>query len=158
MIKKSLLLIIILILTAACSQNRTLEDAVSARYQVGDEWTYLTRPGEPLSTFLVTKIDTSTVDGEEQIFIHIAITDLAIDHPEGGQVTAVPHMPFTEAALNRSALQPFNVIDPIPPEYLNAYQNWRTRYETGDAVVFDVTIAHALDNLQATIQSTTPSP
>lgn len=150
---KKLTLFLLLLLLAACSQSPTLETATSARYQVGDEWSYLTRPGEHLSTFIVTKIDRTTLDGEETTLIHIAITELAIDHPEGGQVTAVPHMAFTEAALLGSAVQPFDVIDPIPQEYLDAYQNWAERYESGDAAVFQTTIATALDNLEATIQS-----
>jgi hypothetical protein len=149
---------LLLLLLAACSQSPTLENTTSVRYQVGDEWSYQTRPGEHLSTFIVTKIDQATIDGEEQTIIHIAVTELAIDHPEGGQVTAVPHIPFTEEALHRSAVQPFDVVDPIPQEYLDAYQNWAERYKSGDAAVFQTTIGSALDNIEATIQSTAVSP
>jgi hypothetical protein len=153
MLKKFLLLILIIFLLTACEQAANLEDGNSGVFQVGDEWTYQTRSGEALSTFIVTKIDQTTIDGEEQTVIHIALTDLAIEHPEGGQVTAVPHMPFLESALFRSALQPFDVIDPIPQEYLNAYQNWKTRYEKGDASVFDSSIAHALDSLEFSLEN-----
>ncbi|MFZ0546253.1 MAG: hypothetical protein WAM60_12485 [Candidatus Promineifilaceae bacterium] len=153
MFKKLLPLFLLLIFAAACSQKPTLEDAVSNRFQVGDEWAYQTRPGESLSTFIVTKIDKATIDGEEKTIIHIAVTNLAIDHPEGGQITAVPEMPFTEETLNYSALQPFNVVDPIPQEYLDAYQDWRERYLSGDAAVFQSTIATALDSLETSLQS-----
>lgn len=153
MIKKLLLIILMILFLAACSESPTLETGTSSRFQVGDEWTYQTRPGEGLSSFIVTKIDKTTLDGEEQNIIHIAIVELAMEHPDGGQITAVPHMPFTENALNRSAMQPFNVVDPIPQEYLDAYQTWAERYEAGDASIFQTTIATALNNLQATLQS-----
>jgi hypothetical protein len=155
MLKKRFLplLLIMLLLLTACSEPQTLEDGTSNVFQVGDEWAYLTRPGEPLSTFIVTKIDKATIDGQEQTIIHIAITNLAIDHPDGGQVTAVPHMPFLEQALFRSANQPFDVIDPIPQEYLDAYGKWKERYEKGDASVFDSSIAHALDSLETSLQN-----
>ncbi len=152
MSKKIISIIFLLLPLAACSQSPTLEDAVSNRFQVGDEWTYNTRPGEPLSTFTVIKIDKTTIDGEEQTIIHIAVNELAIDHPDGGIVTAVPHMPFTEAALNLSAGSPFNIIDPIPQDSLDAYQTWRDRYQSREADIFQTTIAHALDTLQFTIQ------
>jgi hypothetical protein len=151
--KKLLLLLTIILTFTACSTPPALEDAVSNVFQVGDEWAYQTRPGEGLSTFIVTKIDKTTIDGEETTIIHIALNELAIEHPDGGLVTAGPHMPFTETALIRSALQPFNVIDPIPQENLDAYQTWRDQYEKGNASFFNTTIARALDNLQATIQS-----
>lgn len=152
MLKKLLPLLTILLLLAACSDPPTLEDGLSDRYQVGDRWTYFTRPGEGLSTFVVTKIDQTTLDGEETIIIHIAIVDLNIDHPDGGTVTAIPHLPITQAALHRSALQPFDIMDPIPQEYLDAYQNWAERYEAGDATIFQVPIATALDRIQASLQ------
>ena len=148
MLKKILPLFIILFLLAACEQAETLEDGNSTVFQVGDEWTYQTRPGEAISSFIVTKIDKTPIDGEERTIIHIAITGLAIEHPDGGLITGVPHMPFLESALFRSALQPFDVIDPVPQEYLDAYQKWSTLYEKGDAAVFDSSIAHALDSLQ----------
>lgn len=151
--KLTTILLFLIFLTTACSSNPTLEDAESAIYQVGDEWIYQTRSGEEISTFTVIKIDKTTIDGEEKNIIHIAISDLSIDDPDGGQITAVPHMPFTEEALNRSALQPFNVVDPIPEEDLTAYQNWRERYLAGDATIFQITIANALNNLQASVQS-----
>jgi hypothetical protein len=151
--KKLLLLLTIILTFTACSTPPALEDAVSNVFQVGDEWAYQTRPGEGLSTFIVTKIDKTTIDGEETTIIHIALNELAIEHPDGGLVTAVPHMPFTETALFRSALQPFDVVDPIPQEYLDAYQNWADRYQSGNASVFNVTIATALTTVQATVQS-----
>jgi hypothetical protein len=153
MLKKLLPLTILILLLAACSQNPELEDAVSNRFQVGDEWTYLTRPGEGLSSFVVTKIDRATIEGEETLIIHIAVTDLAIEHPEGGQVTTIPHIPITEEALNRSALQGFNTIDPIPQEYLDTYQNWLGRFEAGDATVFQTSIATTLDSIEISLQS-----
>lgn len=153
MLKKLIPLILLLLLITACSETKTLEDGVSNIFQVGDEWTYQTRPGEPLSSFIVTKIDKTIIDGQEETIIHVAITELAIDHPAGGQVTAVPHMPFLEADLLRSALQPFDVVDPIPQEYLNAYQNWKERYQKGDASVFDSSIAHALNSLELSLQT-----
>lgn len=150
-LQKLLPLLLLPILLTACEEVPPLEDGTSNVFAVGDEWAYQTRPGEPLSTFIVTKIDKTMIDGEEQTIIHIAITELAIEHPEGGVVTAVPHMPFLQTALFRSALQPFNVIDPIPQEYLTAYQNWKERYESGDASVFDSSIATALDDLEASL-------
>ncbi len=145
--------LLMLLLTAACSEATTLEDGISNRYQVGDEWTYFTRPGEGLSSFVVTKIDETMLNGEETIIIHITVIDLVMDHPEGGQVTAVPHLPITEAALDRSALQLFDVVDPIPQEYLDAYDNWAERYESGDAFVFQTSIANALDQIQASLSA-----
>lgn len=145
--------LLILLLLAACSEAPTLEDGISNSYQVGDEWTYFTRPGEGLSSFIVTKIDETMLNGEETIIIHIAVVELAMEHPDGGQVTAVPHLPITEAALNRSASQLFDTVDPIPQEYLDAYDNWAERYESGDAFVFQTSIANALNQIQVSLSA-----
>lgn len=152
MLKRLLPLTIILLLLAACSEKPTLQDGLSDRYQVGDQWIYRTRPGEGLSTFIVTKIDKTTIDGEDTTIIHIAVIDLAIDYPDGGQITAIPHIPLTQAALDRSAIQPFDIIDPIPQEYLDAYQKWAEEYEAGDTTVFETDIATALNNIEASLQ------
>jgi hypothetical protein len=151
MLKKFLPFFLLILLLTACEEVPPLEDSTSPVFSVGDEWAYQTRPGEALSSFIVTKIDKMMIEGEEQTIIHIAITELAIEHPEGGQVTAVPHMPFLQSALFSSALQPFDVVDPIPAEYLTAYENWKARYESGDAAVFESTIATALDNLESSL-------
>jgi hypothetical protein len=147
------LFILLLLLLAACNEGPPLEEGQSSVFQVGDEWTYQTRPGEGLSTFIVTKIDQTTIDEQEQTIIHIMVTDLEMEHPDGGLVTAVPHLPFTETALNRSALQPFDIIDPLPEDALRTYENWRERYLRNDASVFEVTIAHALDDIQANLEA-----
>lgn len=157
MFKKRLLpllpLLIVLLLTAACSEQPTLQDDTSIRYQVGDEWTYFDRPDEGESTLIVTKIDKTIINEEEVTLIHIAVIGLAIDHPDGGQITAVPHLAFTENALHSSARERIGTVDPIPQEYLDAYQNWVNRYQTGDATIFNSTIPTALDQIQASLQS-----
>ena len=81
MLKKFLTLLFLMFLLTACEDVPPLEGGTSNVFAVGDEWAYQTRPGEALSSFIVTKIDKRIVDGEEQTIIHIAITELAIEHP-----------------------------------------------------------------------------
>jgi hypothetical protein len=154
---KKLTILLFILLTAGCSsEGPRLEDAVSTKYQVGDKWNYFTRPGEELSSFIVTKIDKITIAGEPQNLIHIYVDRISIDHPQGGTITNIPHMPFTEAALDRSAIQPYNTVLPLPEGAESGYQSWREAYESGDASFFDVSIAHALENLEATIVQSNP--
>ena len=143
----------LLLLTVACSESLPLEDNTSLRYQVGDQWTYFNRPGEDESTIIITKIDKTTINEEEIPLIHIAVIGLAIDHPAGGQVTAVPHLAIVEEALHSSARERIGVVDPIPQEYLDAYQTWADRFQKGDAPIFNTSITSALDDIQASLPS-----
>ena len=126
-----------------------LIDTTASRYQVGQKWRYRTRPGEEGSYLTVLKVEDSGTLG---VVVHVRIEGLRIEnphHPEGVSDT-IGHMPMAESALDKSV----TVLDsdslPLSDED-DGYQEWRSAFDAGEAGIWSITVADAVDHIAHTI-------
>ena len=102
------ILLIAIVLTAitGCSSSEEIGviSTTGSNFEVGQVWRYQTRPGEEKSTIIIVKVESDKTIGN---IIHISINGLKISNPqvEGGFNEHVPHMPFSEDAIENSVIE-----------------------------------------------------
>src|SRR3989338_928052 len=106
----------------------------SPEFQVGQTWSYKTRPQDPLdSTFTLFKIDEET---GEQLHNH-QILHLRIDRVRmNSKKIQVQHMPFTRESLEESVVQLLKEEPTLKLDdegFLGSYNNWKKESEEGKA-------------------------
>jgi hypothetical protein len=118
--------------------------AASAELSPGQVWSYHTRPGETASTVTVLKIETYRDLGR---VVHIRIDGVNIKNPiKGNAITDIPHLPFKEAAVQKSITKLIRQA-PAVPEFEDGYHTWREAYIAGKAGAFDIPVSATLDAL-----------
>ena len=113
-------------------------------------WSYKTRAGEEESYFIVVKIDN---DAKLGTIVHIAMRGLKIKNPRSpdGISDKVNHMPFTEDAVNQSALKLLKSKVELP-DYEEGYQMWRDAFDDERAGVYMITLAEAVNVMEAALK------
>lgn len=112
-------------------QPRTaLEPAGESRYKPGQVWS-LRVPGSPQARLKILRVESLPGAGT---FVHVAVDNVPV---------TVGHMPFTEAAIDQSVIDLVGT-DPVRPESLEGYDDWRKAFDNEGAGVFSVTVADAL--------------
>jgi len=126
-----------------------LKDTTESRYIVGQVWSYKTRPGEEKSSFQVVKIEYHSILGT---IIHVAIRRLQVNNPlsPDGISENIPHLPFSEDAVSRSALKLLEE-NADSPAYEEGYQMWREDFDAGNAGIFTITVSEAVEVMEATL-------
>ncbi|HEX8738473.1 MAG TPA: hypothetical protein VF721_24290 [Pyrinomonadaceae bacterium] len=130
--------------SAEVTQNKT-----DSKYKVGQMWSYKTRPQEKKSYFIIVKIDVHPKLGN---IIHIAVHDLKIKNPNSrsGFSDEVNHMPFSEAAINKSADKLLKEKIDLP-DYEEGYQLWKEAFDSHHAGIYTITLAEAVDAMEASL-------
>jgi hypothetical protein len=130
-------------------QDSTLKDTTDSKYKVGQMWSYITRPGEEKSYFIVVKVETHPKLGK---IIHIAVRKLEMQNPRSpdGISEDVNHMPFSEEALNKSALKILKDRVDLP-DFKDGYQMWRDAFDAGRAGIYTITLAEAVKVMETTL-------
>ena len=110
-------------------------------------WSYKARPHEEESYFIILKIEN---DAKLGTIMHIAMRGLKMKNPHNpdGISDTVNHVPFTEDALKRSALKLLKEKVELP-NYAEGYQMWRDAFDAGQAGVYTLTIAEAVEATEA---------
>lgn len=118
--------------------------AKAANLQEGQVWAYKTRSSESASTITVLKIEQYKDLGQ---VIHVRIDGIRMQNPiKGISVTAIPHLPFRRAALQRSVTRLIQKSSTVP-DFKEGYDTWRQAYDEGKAGAFDTDVAATLDSL-----------
>jgi len=144
----TLCLSILLAVTAyAKVQDSMLKDTTESKYRVGQVWSYKTRPNEKKSSFIVVRVENHPKLGN---IIHIALRDLRLRKPNGSFIEAAGHLPFAEAAINKSAVKLLKENQDLP-DYEEGYGNWREAFDAGRAGVYTITIAEAVNVMEMTL-------
>ena len=127
-----------------------LKDTTDSRYKVGQVWSYKARPGEEHSFFQVVKVENHPKLGN---IIHIAMRGLKMRNPSSpiGISENVNHMPFSEEAINKSALKILKEKAELP-DYEEGYQQWREAFEAGNAGIYTITVSEAVTVMEATLK------
>ncbi len=128
-----------------------LTDCLESVYRVGQRWTYQARPRESSSVLVVAKVDQHPVLG---VIVHVSVMGLAIRNPSAtsGIAEEVAHLPFAEAAIDGSVLSLLEE-NPILPDFLEGYMQWRDAFDRGKAGVFQISVAEAIDRLETSLNT-----
>ena len=98
------------------------------------------------STFTVLKIDSNSEYGN---IINIAVSDLKIKSPEkpDGVTSEISYLPFTEKAINASAVKLLKEKGDLP-DFEDGYYSWKENFENEKAGVYTFTIAEAINLIE----------
>lgn len=131
------------------AQDSMLKDTVESKYKVGQVWSYKNRPGEEGSVFVVVKVENHPKLGN---IVHVAVRGLKMKnrHSPDGFSDKVNHMPFSEEAIDRSAVKLLKERAELP-DYKEGYQMWREAFDAGSAGVYTITLAEAVTVMEATL-------
>ena len=131
------------------TQDLMLKDTTESRYKVGQKWSYKARPNEEKSYFIVVKVENHPKLGN---IIHIAVRDLRMKNQRSpdGISDKVNHMPFTEEAINKSAVKILKEKVDLP-DYKEGYDIWREAFDAGRAGIYTITLAEAVDVMEASL-------
>lgn len=120
--------------------------AGAAEFQVGQAWSYDTRPGEEASQLYIGKIDR---DLASRVIFHIYIDKLQLKNPmmEGGQQDHLSHVPLSREALEASItgepVQTYKV-----PDIAEGYVLWREAFLQGQAGVFTLPVKEIVQHIE----------
>jgi hypothetical protein len=117
-------------------------EIVMSRFAAGQVWSYHTRPGEEDSRLTVVKVEPNERLGT---LVHVRLDGVAQKNPHApdGVSRVVHHMPFAEAAIERSVVE---LLDsgPTPTSWEEGYRLWREAFDKGKAGVFTITVAESV--------------
>jgi hypothetical protein len=142
-LKSGAFLLLASLAAAGCgAQPTTLVDTTGSRYQVGQVWSYRTRPQEPQATLTVVKVESHPKLGT---IVHISLEGLQMKHPQapGGYSNTLSHLPMAVEALDRSVVKLLHEKAPLP-DFQEGYSEWRSAFDAGEAGIFTVTVAEAV--------------
>ncbi len=111
----------------------------------GQVWAYDTREGEEQSRLLILKVE--DLDGHQ--IVHVAVSGLMITrgNPPEAVIQMIQHMPFDGAAVKASLVRQEGFLE-VPSGLLEGYSMWRTAYEKGEAGVYTISIADAVNSME----------
>lgn len=105
---------------------------INGNFKSGQLWKYKCRAGEERSKLLILFVETIN----EQNIVHVTIAGGCADNPM--------HMPFSEEAIRDSVMGLCKDGCPIP-DYDEGYLYWKQQYDKGEAGVYKIPVAEALD-------------
>lgn len=102
-----------------------------AVFETGQLWKYKTKPGEEDSRLLILKVE----ELEPETAVHISIL---------GDSDFPAHMPFSANAINKSVVMLVSE-DVELPDFQEGYEYWRKYYDLGEAGLYKISVAEALE-------------
>src|SRR5262245_21445327 len=123
--------------------------ANAADFSEGQVWAYKTRPGEEKSTLLINKVESHPKLG--RIF-HISVSGVRLKNARvpGGVTTELPHVPVSQATLEKSVTKLLRTSKPNPA-YIEGYKEWKRAFDDGKAGIFTISVAEIVDSVQTAI-------
>ncbi len=120
--------------------------AEAITFDVGQVWSYRTRPGEEASRIYIARIDRDL--GSKSIF-HLYIDGLKLKNPliEGGVQDHLVHVPVSKEALEASVIS-MTQEGVIPPDISEGYIIWREAFEQGRAGVFTISLQQIVQYIE----------
>ena len=115
------------------------------QFSVGQIWTYATRDCEPNSRMTIVRLDEDPAFGT---IVYVFVSGVSIPNAEapGGVTTFIAHLPYSEEALEKCVLQLDGESSELP-DYEDAYQLWRTAFESDEAGVFDDPVSEVIASM-----------
>lgn len=116
------------------------------KYEPGQVWQYASREGEEDSIMVVVATEKNQAFGN---IVNVYLEGLQIQNPHApsGLTEVISHLPFSEEAIDRSVREFLGMAEGLPP-FEDGYQSWRTEFDNGNAGVFTITIAEAVEAME----------
>jgi hypothetical protein len=132
-------------------QATVLTNVLTAKYHVGETWKYKARPGEEASTFTVVRVESTPKLG---VIVHVSLGGLSVHskHAPTGISDRIAHMPFSEAAIDKSVTAIVGEAESLP-EFEEGYREWRTGFDQGKAGVFTIPVAEAVGYIESILKN-----
>lgn len=120
------------------------------KFAAGQVWKYKTRAHETDSRLTVVRVDPD--DHEFGNIIHIFISSVDIPNPDApdGKTVFIQHMPYVEEALDESVTELDSETKDLP-DYHDGYRLWKDAFDKGEAGVFSVSVAEAVEFVEKSI-------
>jgi hypothetical protein len=114
-------------LLMSCLLMLAAGNVVAENYEVGQIWSYKTRPQEPNSTLMILRIDNTSKLGQ---VVFVGLKELRVQHPSGKVFPSMSPLPFTKAALDQSVIKLVGKADkPMPSNF--GYMKWKEAQASG---------------------------
>ena len=144
-----ILITIVAIVVVACGRggstdNGSLTPATTSRYKPGQVWSFHTPADQPRALLTVLRVESHPKLGT---IVHVALS--GVSFPNGG--TNVQHMPFSEAAIDKSVVSLVREGEQLP-DFQGGYDEWRRAFDAGHAGVFTISVAEGFETIRTTIQ------
>jgi hypothetical protein len=122
-------------------------------FEVGQVWTYYTRPGEEASRIIICRIETDAKLGQ---IVHIHVNGLRLKnkHAPAGSSDQIGHMPYSSEAL-RQCVTKLESTDAVLPAFEDGYQEWRTAFDNGKAGVWTAPVSDAIAGMESVLTELT---
>ena len=106
---------------ACCLMLGAAGHVSAENYQVGQIWSYKTRPQEPNSTLMILRIDNTSKLGQ---VVFIGLKDVHVKHPTGKAFSSMSPLPFTKEALDQSVVKLVGNTDKLMSSNFG-YSKWK---------------------------------
>lgn len=115
-------------------------------YQVGQVWSYKTRPQEEQSTVTIVLIENN---GRLGPIVHISVSGLKLKNPDAPDqpYDVIAHMPFSQKAIDKSVIKLIKENAELP-DFKEGYEAWRLAFDNNQATIYNVPIAEAIDKAE----------
>lgn len=148
--RRLILLGAVLLLAAAAAllghaNGQTSDLPAVSKYLPGQVWSYRTRAQDQGSELVVVAVDQ---DAKLGTIIHVQVQGVFLQGPgaERGRTTTIGHMPFSADAMDRSVKELLRTA--ALPDFRDGYDNWRQAFDIGQAGVFSIAVAEAVDTVE----------
>ncbi len=114
----------------------------------GQVWSYKTRKSEEGSKLTVIKTDKF----DDQLIVHIQIDGLKLVKKKTGEIisTSIEHLPISLEMFNKSVCKLESVVE---SSINDGYLHWKKLFNQGEAGVWSVEIANAIEMTEDTCNS-----
>ena len=117
-------------LFGSCSRQ---PDPPASRFHAGQVWAFRPPANQPHARLTVLRVESG---GKHGTIVHIAIS--GVSYGEGQ--TQIQHLPFAEAAVERSVTTLERESGPVP-DFAEGYLQWRQAFDAGKGGIFTGTVA-----------------
>jgi hypothetical protein len=115
---------------------------IAVSLKPGQVWTYKSRPKDAGSTLTILRTETEPQFGP---IVHVALQGVSLQGRHRS-LDQIEHVPFAKQPVRESLVRLEETLSEIP-EFEVSYRMWRESVEKGDAGVFSVKVADAVQRM-----------
>jgi hypothetical protein len=104
-----------------CALVMVAGGAGAENYEIGQIWTYKTRPQEANSTLTILRVDNTSRLGP---VVFVGLKEVRVLHPSGKVLSSMSPLPFTKDALDQSVVKLVGKADKLMNSDFG-YQKWK---------------------------------
>ena len=135
---------LILMLFSSDAAGRQRRSSPQIAFAVGQQWSYRTRPSESESRILIQRLENDPKLGQ---IVHIRVLKVRFKTRDR-ELSELRHMPYQGKALRKDILKLEKTGLPVPADYLEGYQSWRTAFDAGKAGIFTASVAEVIEGME----------